>query len=386
MALLFKKPCKEKGIIIFTHKEWNFFQSNENAYNLISSLKQNYYLGYNSGAYSKKTILDKNVDFHLGHPSYVNVVNCRECEMIPLYDGNFISKEFKNLDFKERYFDITAISTMSKLKRNRELLFAIKKSKLKLKSLFIILTSEYDNSIHQDFKLKKIRDDLFNEEEKERITFIKLSSDLAPRGLSKSSINWFLNQSKFFYAGSDFEGGNRASKEAILAGAKVIYYKFTKSGIPIGLNSENSLYFSSYKNINDTIDEGLKNFKAYKTKGKDYQEFSSLYTIDKIRPFLDKYFDDSDIISKIINYDNLSVDLPAHNLNVPWYIENSMSSDLMSIKQIDIFFKYLKNEKITRFLKNEKFISNNSFSNTELLKQILINIRNNIIKIFNEKK
>lgn len=386
MAHLLKKPCEEKGIIIFTHKEWNFFQTNEKAYNLITSLKRKYYLGHNSGAYSKKAIIDKNVDFHLGHSSFVNVLNPEECEMIPLYDGNFISKEFKNLDYNVKYFDITAISTISKLKRNRELLFAIKKSKLKLKSLFIILTSDYDNSIFQDFELKKIRDNLFSEEEKERITFIKLSKDLAPIGLSKSSINWFLNQTKLFYAGSDFEGGNRASKEAILAGAKVIYYKYTKSGIPIGLNAENSFSFSRYDNINITIDEGLKNYKPYKTKDKDYQEFSAKYTLDKIRPFLLKYFDNPDIISKIINYDNLSVDLPAHNLVVPWYVENSMSSDLISINQIEIFLDYIEGKQLKSNLKLEKLISKNSFSNRELLKQILINSRNKLIKLFDEKK
>ncbi len=386
MAHLLKRPCKEKGIIIFTHKEWSFFQTNEKANSLISSLKRNYYLGYNSGAYSKKTILDNNVDFHLGHSSFVNISNPEECEMIPLYDGNFISKEFRNLDYKQKYFDIASISTMSKLKRNRELLFAIKKSKIKLKSLFIILTSDFDNSIYQDFKLKKIVENLFNEEEKERITFIKLSKDLAPSGLSRSSINWFLNQTKLFYAGSDYEGGNRASKEAILAGAKVIYYKYTKSGIPIGLSRENSFSFSSYDKINETIVGALKNYKPYKTKDEDYLKFSSKYALDKIRPFALKYFDNPDIISKIINYDNLSVDLPAHNLSVPWFIKNSMSSDLMTIKQIKIFLNYIDGKKFTDKLKSEKLISDNSFSNKELLKQMLINYRNQIIRLFNEKK
>ena len=89
---------------------------------------------------------------------------------------------------------------------------------------------------------------------------------------------------------------------------------------------------------------------------------------------------------KIINYDNLSVDLPAHNLVVPWYVENSMSSDLISINQIEIFLDYIEGKQLKSNLKLEKLISKNSFSNRELLKQILINPRNKLIKLFDEKK
>ena len=385
MALLLKKTGLEKGIIVFTHKEWTYFESNNFFSGKISKLKNEFFLGYNSGAYQSEKLIPKLVDFSIGDDTFFKVLNDNVVK-IPFYDGNFISREFYNLNLEKKYFDITSISTSSKLKRTRELLFALKKSKKKLKALIIIVTSKYDDSIFQDQQLFELKEQILSKEEKEFITVMILSPDMAPLGLNKSVLNWFLNNSKLFYAGSDYEGGNRSSKEAMLAGCKIIYYKHTRSGIPLGLDKKNSLAFDDYNKISEVINLGLANYKYLKTNKSSYLNFSSIFTLEKITPLLRKYFKDPEIASKIINYDNLSIDLPAHNIDVPWYIKGEMSADIKSQAQLEIFFNYIKGTFNKKENQIKLFQRQNSYSNKELFVQILINIRNKFRIKINEKK
>ena len=342
-------------------------------------------MGYNSGAYQSEKLIPKLVDFFIGDDTFFKVLNDNVVK-IPFYDGNFISREFYNLNLEKKYFDITSISTSSKLKRTRELLFALKKSKKKLKALIIIVTSKYDDSIFQDQQLFELKEQILSKEEKEFITVMILSPDMAPLGLNKSVLNWFLNNSKLFYAGSDYEGGNRSSKEAMLAGCKIIYYKHTRSGIPLGLDKKNSLAFDDYNKISEVINLGLANYKYLKTNKSSYLNFSSIFTLEKITPLLRKYFKDPEIASKIINYDNLSIDLPAHNIDVPWYIKGEMSADIKSQAQLEIFFNYIKGTFNKKENQIKLFQRQNSYSNKELFVQILINIRNKFRIKINEKK
>ena len=384
MALLLKKAGFEKGIIVFTHKEWDYFESDTLIIEKLKSLKKKYFLGYNSGAYHKGKIISDLVDFSLGHDSFHKILN-KDVINIPFYDGNFISEDFKNLNIENKYFDIAAISTPSKLKRNRELLVALSKNKQNLRALIIIVTSKYDDPVFQDQQLFELKEQIFSKEKKELITMMILSPQIAPKGLNKSVLNWFLNNTKIFYAGSDYEGGNRASKEALLSGCKIIYYKHTKSGIPLGLNKYNSIVFHKYESINKAINDGLKDYKYLKTDNESYFNFSSKFALEKITPILQKYFKDPEITDKIINHENLSVDLPAHNIDVPWHIEGEMSSDILTQDQMTIFINYLDG-KIIKAKHQKARQKTSSYSNKELMIQILINIRNKFRLKINERK
>ncbi len=107
--------------------------------------------------------------------------------------------------------------------------------------------------------------------------------------------------------------------------------------------------------------------------------------MEKITPILQKYFKDPEITDKIINYENLSVDLPAHNIDVPWHIEGEMSSDILTQDQMTIFINYLDG-KIIKAKHPKARQKTSSYSNKELMIQILINIRNKFRLKINERK
>lgn len=124
MAVLLKrKYFNSKGIIIFSHKEWAFLDKAKK--DEISLLKNNYFLGFNVGGYLNKVSLSENVDFAFTDDLIANFD--RDVFKIELTDTNFLPNDFYFMKIKERYFDVCAVSSTLNLKKNRDLLYAIKK-------------------------------------------------------------------------------------------------------------------------------------------------------------------------------------------------------------------------------------------------------------------
>ena len=347
MSVLIKKSkSNNKGIIIFADKEWLFF-TNSNLLNRIRILKKEYFLGFNTGGYHGETKLPEEVDFVFGNEKFISFTN-KKVLRLPYSDHNFISKEFFDMGVSERFYDICCVNSISKLKRTAELLKEIKKVfKVKMINCLLILTTDkLNNSTYQDLNILKLRDTIFTEEEKEYISIIYLSKKMSPGGIPKKSLNWFLNNSKLFYAGSDYEGSNRASKEALLCGCKILYYKFSRSGIPIGLNNSNSKAFDDYNNISIQIFFLLNNYSYREVSSDDIYNFSENFTSKKLFPYLKKLYEniDQDYDGKLINLNHFSNKLANHYLNVPWFIENRGSSDIDSEEQLNCFIYYLNGD------------------------------------------
>ena len=171
-----------------------------------------------------------------------------------------------------------------------------------------------------------------------------ISKNLGFKGIPQTSVNWFMNNSKFFYAGSEYEGMCRAAHEALLCGCKIIYYKHTISGIPKYLNLKNSISFSSYCNIATELEKALNDYKPI-TDQNYFNEIdyllSSRYAHDKLsNAFIKLYqFKGECFSGNFINYGNLSNDLPAHNQCVPWHIGGT--ADILTNEQYEVFIKYI---------------------------------------------
>ena len=214
MAVLLKKfTNNSKGIIVFSHKEWAFLDNYK--LNEVKSLKSKFFLGFNVGSSLKKVKTSNNVDFAFTDDLIASFD--KEIFKLELTDSNFLSRDFYNMKIQERYFDICAISSTLNLKKNRELLLEIKKLNRKevFPNVIMILTqNENSNSLWHDSDLLKLKNELFNELEQKHLTIILISKNLGFKGIPQTSVNWFMNNSNFFYAGSEFEGMCRAAHEA----------------------------------------------------------------------------------------------------------------------------------------------------------------------------
>jgi len=379
MAHLIKKSkLNNRGIIVFTDKEWSFF-TNSNLLNKIRSLKKKYFLGFNTGGYHGKTKLPEEVDFVFGNERFISFESDKILRL-PYSDSNFVSKEFFDMGISERFYDICCVNSISKLKRTAELLKEIKKVfKLKMINCLLVLTTgKHNNSTYQDLNILKLWDYIFTEEEKNYISIIYLSKKMSRfHGIPKKSLNWFLNNSKIFYAGSDYEGANRTSKEALLAGCKILYYKYSKSGISIGLNDLNSKSFEDYNDISQEITFLLKKYKYKEVSSNDVYKFSENYTSEKLLPYFRKLHEEAgeEYDGELINLDNFSNRLASHYLNVPWYVKNSGSSDIFSDDQLNYFISYLKGNKFKFKTKHKNLNKKIDVPNKKKFKYFLLQIR-----------
>lgn len=378
MAVLLKrKYFNSKGIIIFSHKEWAFLDKAKK--DEISLLKNNYFLGFNVGGYLNKVSLSENVDFAFTDDLIANFD--RDVFKIELTDTNFLPNDFYFMKIKERYFDICAVSSTLNLKKNRDLLYAIKKLNKKglyPKLIMILTQSNSSNSIWHDNDLIKLKNELFKPNEQKYLTIILLSKELGFKGIPQHSINWFKNHSKYFYAGSEYEGTCRSSHEALICGCKIIYYRYTKSLIPKYLSPLNSFAFDSYSKLDKCIESCLSEY--HQIDDKQYFEkmdflLSARYSKEKLQKAFSELFKSKGelLIGDLININDLSNDLPAHNLNVPWF--KSGTADILSEDQLNIFLNYINNIKTElNFDKKEELFKKESFKQKIKYKLVLFKL------------
>lgn len=367
MAVLLKKNIGgQKGLIVFTHKEWPLILKSQKLY--LKNLKKLFYIGIHSGWYLKDINFNYNkLDFIMSTPSLCNVSD--NLKMINLCSRNFIPETFKDFNFEDRYFDICAINRPHKVKHTIDLLLALKKEFEKgsfYKVLVVLPKSNKENKLEFESDLMGFYNETFSHSEKQFVTIIRLSSEINFLGLPQSTISWFLNNSKCFFGGSSIEGTCKAVHEAVLCGCKVIYYKFTKSAIPDFLNEANSVSFENYQDINLCLPKAVK-LKKPNVSEQTIFELSSKFTREKIIKHFAEFYKSKgeDMILNFENLSNLSRLLPAHDLSVRWFNKNGGTADIRSKKQLIIFNKSNDlnefNSNLKRFpidIRSYKFVKN----------------------------
>ena len=387
MALLLKHNINgSKGIIVFNHKEWPFLHEKHS--NELISLREKYFLGFNVGSIIKDQINYELIDFAF---TYERIAKFREGVFkIPLLDSNFLPQVFYNQKIKKKYFDICAVSSSLKLKRNIDLLDGIKKLNKRgiYPNVILIITQDINiNNTYYDIDLKNEIDIRFSDEEKNNISLFYLSKKLGFKGVPQKTISWIKNNSKFFYAGSEYEGACRSSAEALICGCKIIYYKNTLSGIPRYLNEKNSYAFEYYKHLDKTLETAINEYKyTHNSREQKKIDFylSETYTNEKLYPYLKKLYDinEEKFDGNLINTEDLSNSLPGHKLNVPWKPLNYISTDIITTKQFKIFLEYISNEliqvkpfRINLTQQNISFLEKLKFNLSFIRRKILQNMK-----------
>lgn len=346
MAHIFKYPTESnKGIIVFTHKEWPWLL--QNALPTLNDLKQYFFLGWNQGTYFGNIQMPPIVDFAFTSPNCLTFPDNGNTQNIELLDRNFINSDFIDLGVSDRHFDFICVARSIKLKNIPAFLKALRKSYdngNQYKVLLVIPTAENETPDKYDIDIVEQYKDMFTHEERKNITMLRLSSELGFMGISPQTLNWFYNNSKVLYIGSDSEGGCRVVHEALLGGCNILYWKNHRGALKDYLNDDNSVAFESYDNIEPYLSRSISGWGYSDGKGSDYDKLlSERYTTHKLIPHFTQLYKNHNQIfdGHLINCDNLASRLPAHYLDVPWNHPTDPTADIKTIEQLSKFLNYL---------------------------------------------
>jgi len=350
MAHIFKYPTESnKGIIVFTHKEWPWLL--QNAQSTLNDLKQYFFLGWNQGTYFGNIKMPPIVDFAFTTPSVLDFEDNGNTLKIPLLDRNFLSSDFRNLNISDRSIDIISVSRAAKIKHLPDFMYAIRKLNdrgIYPNTLMVVPTSMDETNDNADTNIVELYLKLFSPEEQKNITLMRLSKELGFMGMSPTMINWFYNNSKVLYIGSKSEGGCRVVHEGLMGGCNIVHYKNHKGGLVDYLNDDNSVSYDSHDEIDVALEMCLNNYKYSKEVVDSYEPIlSERNTIGKLTPYFTQLYNNNGqkFDGELINCDNLSLRLPSHYFDVDWKNPQSdiRAADIKSVEQLSNFINYINN-------------------------------------------
>lgn len=348
MAHIFKNPSQDsKGIIVFTHKEWPWLL--QEALPTVQNLRQYFYLGWNQGTYFGNVSMPNIVDFAFASPNCLTFPDNGRTININLLDRNFINDDFKDLNIKEKQFDIICVARAIKLKNLPSLLKGLRKlidRGKNYKTLLVIPTAENETKEGYDIDIVEQYTKLFNHKERKNITLIRLSRELGFLGISPQTLNWFYNNSKVLYIGSDSEGGCRVVHEALLCGCDVVYWKNHRGALKDYLNESNSVAFDTYEEVDKALEQAVDNYSYTNHKGKKYDELlSETHAVEKLTPYFKLLYERDGMVfdGELINCNNLGIRLPAHYLDVPWNHPTDPTADIKTVEQLEKFINFIQN-------------------------------------------
>jgi len=361
MAHIFAEPNKDqKGIILFSHKEWEYFRGNKIVKRLkrtgtlpfsrnseirmvfrkkLLGLAEDYYLGVHFGFHNKHYFTSELVDFVMSGESTLPNLDPK-IYRIPHNSRDFTPALFRKLS-QTKLFDIMTVAQNVKFK-NYPLLFQSIKKFLKDNpdSSFLMLTPSQQSAKYGVQKdLAKLYYSTFDRDEQSRIAFLFLHPELQ-WGLDQNQLVKFYNQSRIFTLFTEIEGESRVISEALCCGLPVVVYKGLQGGGRDRLTPDNSVEFDSYESAHKSWQEALVRFPD---GVKDKPEITTRedHTIVSLKnhfaDFMALKSADSQELN-LINLDNLYRRLPAHQYDVPWMIHGKNTADILSTKQFDIFY------------------------------------------------
>jgi len=376
VAHIFKHPIvKAKGIIVFTHKEMNWFFPKQGKIKLLKSLakkpslkkgiqiiksskeilkdfekiRKHYFIGVHMGWDPSKISHFENCDFYLASDVFDNEEK-NDIMRIPLVSRNFTPIFFNNRNYK-KYWDILCISRNPKFKNLEYFLMTIRKIFDLGFEFKVLLICPMDNRENTNFLYTSLMDDyykLFSFSERQNFTVLRLSSELEFLGLSHEVMAFFYNSSKIFTLFSQLEGGPKVISEALCCGLPVVVNNNLRGGGKDYLNEENSMFFSSYDKVHETLIACVENFEKFKiSSSKMREDLGEEHSLEKLKKFFIILYEKNDqkFDGKLINTDRLNLRLPAQlNDDIAWTKGRYQTADILSKKQLDVFLNSLNFE------------------------------------------
>ena len=361
MVSILKKKNNNKGFIVFTHKEKNFFIKKYLNFFLqknIRNLKSKYILGMHWGWFKENEVDIPFIDFHLAAKGTLSFKNPNNNTILNLCNRNFIDKIFKKKNYT-KIFDLICISRPVNFKKNKELFIAANKIyqlgyKYRILLIFPMPTESLFKK-HDHFYHELIDDynNFIGKQYRQYFTLIPIYTFDHQYVFSKEEICDFLNLSKVFILPVEREGASRVIHEALVCGLPIIAYKNLQGGGEDLLNNSNSLFFEEYENMHKQIIYMMENLDKFKYDETKYLQIcSETYQIPILKEYLKKiylkqegFFKDEDQY----DFEDLDRKLDSHEITLPQNMRKKITnkknvSGLMSSNDINSlvgFYRFL---------------------------------------------
>lgn len=363
---ILKKYCAKygKGILIFTHNETNYILKNCN------HLLDKYYFIQHVQFNISNINRNKEISLHL-MPQYnikykndiniaTNVLIYKKFYYKMLHDDkdNFINllKKYKiNFDYStdNKIVDFLYVGRCNELKKTIDILkyFSYVSQELNKKCLFLLLDQNDKKSVYKN-KFYEIYNK-FNDYIKKNIIIVDTSllyikNNPMFHGFNLDDVALFYKNSKIYIHGCEDEGGSRSIHEAICSGC---YIMVKSNMIGGGLdNFKNNCQYTLYnnKNYKEKLNEAIEKQKLYICDENYIKDISEIYTLKKFLSILYEKLNYSTILSidKFIkicekNTDYIQLKMAAHDLTVPWYEKNHLTSTIINNTQLKKLYEYL---------------------------------------------
>jgi len=358
MHILLKTTTNHKGILILTHKELPFLSRQ------LDKLSKTYYLfvhnGFNCGI--------------MGHPlikyNMISDSRCIQNDYIPFTSRNFLSKHFNNnsniketnqniklilqknninfsIDENIKNFKFIINTRATEFKKTFELLdYSLQylERNVNDKICLILLEQDVNNSYY-----KKIINH-WNKNKHKNLCFIDThfinSNNICYKGLTVEELCNFYKSSNVYLHACENEGESRTIHEALCCGCMILAKENMKGGGLDNLNNQNSILYN-HKNIIEKMTHINNKYDSYAYNIDLFKKLNEEYSVDTFLNFIYKTLSYDSTLSyeefkDKSNTSELMFSLPAHKLDVPWYIKNKPTADILTIGQFEILLNYIK--------------------------------------------
>jgi len=371
---IFKNPTSDaKGIIVFTHKEMDWFFPVNNK-RLVKSfakpggfkrveiiknfllrpyskafqkIHEKYFIGVHYGWVPERSRLYENCDFIMSsHP--INEKKEKNIFRIPLVSRNFTPQCFNN-QHQKKHWDILCVSRMIKFKNLDYLLKSIRKifdQGYNYKVLMIVLENKKMDKKRFYTNLMDDYYSLFSYNERQNFSIMLLSSNIGITGLPFEVMSYFYNSSKIFTLFSNAEGSSKVISEALLCSLPVVVKENLEGGGRDFLSKDNSILFSSFENAHESLIRAVENYDLFKVEIETLRKsLSEEFSLEEIKKYFKKLFEENGqtFDGKLINTDKLNIRLNGHlNKSIDWAQDRFRTADIHSVKQLNEFMNNLK--------------------------------------------
>ena len=342
-----RASLSSKGIVIFTHKERQYFNQRDSLlHQALQDLRKRYFVGMHWGHYHENVGLIHNVDFHMAGLGTVKFQDQISTKIINLCSRNFLSPIF-HPGIGEKFWDIINISRPLRIKYLDEFIKSIRTlyDRGKWYRVLLVCPTPAVISNHHDWYVELYNDyiKLFSEAERSLFTLIQLSNGY-PFCMPKETIAFLLRSSKVLSIYSHQEGESRVISEALLCGLPVIARSTLRGGGLDYLNSTNSRLFNTPSEAYNCFTDLLDTYPSslFDTQGIQ-QEMCSVYTVPKLLEFFRKLFAENNMsFTGAIDVGDLDRALPSHLCRLPIEWRSEFTDDLNSRESCYFFINALQ--------------------------------------------
>lgn len=341
MVTVLKEPVEDsKGVVVFTHKERQFFDS---SHPLVSErfdlLREEYVVGMHWGGYSPEATSVPFVDFHLANRETVQFEDESSVRRIELVANNFTPDYFRSFDVPAQW-DVLCVGHPIKTKRFNDVLRVLRAAYdegTELSALFICPVPDRPSLLdgeRWDMDFFELYESAFSDAERERIELVTPIEDAGLYPLPNDLFPYIYNASNVFVLFSRDEGDPRVVHEALLCGTPVLVREDLRGSGKKYLDERNSRIVSDLHEAREAIvamateSETFAFDPAYL-----YPELRRDHTADRLEAEIQDVFRElGEPYTGEMVKDDLAMRLPSHTTNLPPDLRKVRTDDLRSVK------------------------------------------------------